>query len=319
MKPPVLSKALLCAAVATTTVSCKKYDPLYCDESTPCTDPGRPFCDLHGTYPASDGVGRTCIPDPSDAGTAIPCNAPGTALRCDKDNLVVCDQDSVEQSALCPFNCDPKALRCRDFAPSNGLGDLWDQAQQSPPIELTGHASIDSDTGSVTDGDGAAIIVPSTMLPAPPDGVPVRVVTASTVSIEGLDVHGDSALAIVSAGDVVVTGLLSVSGTNNLTGAGSLKGDWPCTGQVGVMGVLSGHIQQAGGGGGGNRAPGGSGGDVNLEAAGGAGGAAFSTEDSDPSARRMRGHVRYERRRRRPDRLPCGHQHHLDWHGERQR
>ena len=39
-------------------------DPLYCDESTPCTDPARPFCDLAGEHPASEGIGKTCIPDP---------------------------------------------------------------------------------------------------------------------------------------------------------------------------------------------------------------------------------------------------------------
>ena len=34
-------------------IACKVYDPLYCDESKPCTDPDRPFCDLNGDYPAS--------------------------------------------------------------------------------------------------------------------------------------------------------------------------------------------------------------------------------------------------------------------------
>lgn len=44
--------------------ACAKRDPLYCDEETPCTDPALPFCDLTGEHPASEGVGRTCIPDP---------------------------------------------------------------------------------------------------------------------------------------------------------------------------------------------------------------------------------------------------------------
>lgn len=54
---------------------CKTYDPLYCDESNECTDRDRPFCDLTGEHPESEGVARTCIPDPggmspSDAGSA---------------------------------------------------------------------------------------------------------------------------------------------------------------------------------------------------------------------------------------------------------
>jgi Tol biopolymer transport system component len=49
-------------------VACTTYDPLYCDEDRSCKDPARPFCDLAGEYPASDGVARTCIPSPFDAG-----------------------------------------------------------------------------------------------------------------------------------------------------------------------------------------------------------------------------------------------------------
>ncbi len=36
-----------------------------CDDNTPCTDPTRPFCDVAGQYPASQGMPNTCIPDPS--------------------------------------------------------------------------------------------------------------------------------------------------------------------------------------------------------------------------------------------------------------
>jgi Regulator of chromosome condensation (RCC1) repeat len=48
--------------------ACKVYDALYCDEERPCDDPERPFCDIEGQYPASEGIGRTCIPTPTDAG-----------------------------------------------------------------------------------------------------------------------------------------------------------------------------------------------------------------------------------------------------------
>ncbi len=58
----ILSVAVLVASACTT------YDPLYCDENSSCKDPDRPFCDLAGEYPASDGVARTCIPSPFDAG-----------------------------------------------------------------------------------------------------------------------------------------------------------------------------------------------------------------------------------------------------------
>lgn len=59
---------LLC--LVTTQVACKVYDELFCDSEHLCRDPLRPYCDLQGEYPASEGIGRTCIPDPSgkDAG-----------------------------------------------------------------------------------------------------------------------------------------------------------------------------------------------------------------------------------------------------------
>lgn len=37
----------------------------YCDELTPCTDSARNYCDLDGSYPASEGQPNTCIPDPA--------------------------------------------------------------------------------------------------------------------------------------------------------------------------------------------------------------------------------------------------------------
>ena len=57
-------RTTLCLALALA-VGCKVYDPLYCDENKDCTDPKRPFCDLAGEYPDSEGVARTCIPDPN--------------------------------------------------------------------------------------------------------------------------------------------------------------------------------------------------------------------------------------------------------------
>ena len=59
-----LLRASLAAGLALP--ACTVTDPLYCDESTACTNPDRPFCDLRGEFPASDGVARTCIPSPDD-------------------------------------------------------------------------------------------------------------------------------------------------------------------------------------------------------------------------------------------------------------
>jgi hypothetical protein len=72
-----LLSVLLCLA------ACTKYDPLYCDESMSCSDPARPYCDLAGEYPASDGVARTCIPSPFDAGAGPDGGADGGGAAAD--------------------------------------------------------------------------------------------------------------------------------------------------------------------------------------------------------------------------------------------
>lgn len=51
--------------------ACKVYDPLYCDVDKQCEDPERPFCDLNGEYPASEGIKKTCIPSPTVGDFAI--------------------------------------------------------------------------------------------------------------------------------------------------------------------------------------------------------------------------------------------------------
>lgn len=55
--------------LAVLTGACIVHDPLYCDQTHPCDkDPSLNFCDLDGTYPASEGHGNTCIASPFDAG-----------------------------------------------------------------------------------------------------------------------------------------------------------------------------------------------------------------------------------------------------------
>jgi hypothetical protein len=70
--PPALPSAVGPALLAVALAACKVYDPLYCDVDKMCTDPARPFCDLEGEYPASDGIRHTCIPDPVPDGGGRP-------------------------------------------------------------------------------------------------------------------------------------------------------------------------------------------------------------------------------------------------------
>ena len=53
----VLCSLTLGFAICST--GCLKKSALFCDENTPCTDPDRPFCDLTGEFPDSEGIGKT--------------------------------------------------------------------------------------------------------------------------------------------------------------------------------------------------------------------------------------------------------------------
>lgn len=82
----------------------------YCDEGTPCFPryPDRPFCDLTGEYPASDGVGKTCIPNPVDASVEV--------------DAAEADATSTEPDAGPPANgpsCDGLAKTCGPGANSD--------------------------------------------------------------------------------------------------------------------------------------------------------------------------------------------------------
>ena len=114
---------LIMVVVLLSAGGCKVVDPLYCDESTPCTDPARPFCDLEAEHPASEGIKRTCIPDPfPDAGPGGVCS-PNEFLGCTDDSTArYCNSaGSAELSVPCGgacsatdgCPCEPDTTECR--------------------------------------------------------------------------------------------------------------------------------------------------------------------------------------------------------------
>jgi Cys-rich repeat protein len=62
---------LLVIPLLASLAACWRTDPLYCERNSDCADvSGRPFCDVDGTYPGSDGISHTCIADPGGACTS---------------------------------------------------------------------------------------------------------------------------------------------------------------------------------------------------------------------------------------------------------
>ena len=62
--------ALVPAAVGLCALASCGGSDLYCDETTPCRNPSRPYCDRYGVTEESGGHGKTCVstPLPADAG-----------------------------------------------------------------------------------------------------------------------------------------------------------------------------------------------------------------------------------------------------------
>lgn len=98
------------ALVGALGAGCKVTNELYCCTSASCTevvgcsDPDRPFCDEDGAYPASDGVGRTCIPDPLSS----ECTGPDD---CTNQERPFCVDQMCAQCESNP-DCDSTAPVC---------------------------------------------------------------------------------------------------------------------------------------------------------------------------------------------------------------
>src|SRR5262245_50260268 len=65
-------RAAIAGSVALTAVACQETNVLYCESNADCagkTVDGilREYCDVDGTTPASEGIGRTCVPWPDSA------------------------------------------------------------------------------------------------------------------------------------------------------------------------------------------------------------------------------------------------------------
>jgi hypothetical protein len=165
-----------------------------------------------------------------------------------------CGSDgTVEDTTSCALGCHAQEARCNDLDPSNGLAPHLDLAVDATDIVLTDGAVIDTTSGSVTNGNGSGLSVSSAFDDA---GRPVGifVIRAKSFRAGDVTVRGDRALAIVSDGDVIIEGVLSVSAALKENGPGALPGAG-CTGGQGT----GGDAQWSGGGGGGFGTAGGSG------------------------------------------------------------
>src|SRR5687767_13643421 len=135
------------------------------------------------------------------------------------------DDAAAFSCADCALGCDGSETRCIDVSPSNGLASFLDMAAAAPAVALASGATIDTDLGTIHDGDGSAIAAPAFELPAPAGGAALRVLVVSSLSLGDTAITGSRALAIVSDGEISITGRVRVdAGAMSSTGC---AGDQP--------------------------------------------------------------------------------------------
>ena len=197
--------------------------------------------------------------------------APG-AGSCSSDKLTTCDATGQWGTPdPCALGCYTDGTRCYDVDPSNGLGAALDDSPKGPALVLTDGASIDADSGTVVNGDGTVVSIPSVIIDqSSMGGNYVRVFEVKSAHLGTTRIVGYYAFALVSDGDVIIDGELQAYGDASRGGPGG-----------GYCGILNGNggssytpmgsTLYAGGGGGSRESTGAAGGKNGVVAGGKAG------------------------------------------------
>jgi len=121
MRTSRLAFVVVAALVGSSAASCNYTNEQYCCTSPECADTAagvvacgdsdRPFCDEDGEYPASDGIGHSCIPDPLSSQCGGPDDCTNAARPFCVDEMCVECEGSLDCASTAPV-CDPGAHLC---------------------------------------------------------------------------------------------------------------------------------------------------------------------------------------------------------------
>ena len=226
-----------------------------CSSDADCMDPGYPFCDVNGEYPASGGEKNVC--------TTVPDNCPvdrcgctaNAVLSCVGDQLMTCGADGKSSvTSTCALGCAADGTRCLTFEPSNGLGGALTMAAGEGDVTIPAGAKIDTDLGTVVDGNGVPVAVRSVQVAQ--TGAPtIRAFIAHSLVVNNVTVHGANALAFVATEKVTLQGVVNAAGRASTNGPGSEASPFTCAGMtaqqyVCTAGASMNTITPGGGGGG---------------------------------------------------------------------
>jgi hypothetical protein len=232
----------LLLGLALLAAGCTKPNPASCADNH-CSDPARPFCDVDGTI---GGEPETCI--------AVSCT-PNEFTECRGDAALTCNQAGNNYDLLeCEFGCgemgcktppDCTTLDCMKHIIPKYLPTICDTLATDAALDIT------SDLMESTQGGCTSVV-------AQTSGPEICVRHYGTIAIEPNVVYrpyGSRAIALVADTDLLVKGVLDVSGNiDGAPGGGLNQSGSPTAG--------------AGGGGAGNRTAGGPGATTSLDGGG---------------------------------------------------
>jgi hypothetical protein len=218
-----------------------------CTADPDCTNPAYPFCDVNGEFASSGGEKNVCTIVPPDCPVERCGCSPG-ATTCAAGELRTCDASGFSETAsACALGCATDGTRCLAFEPSNGLGPALAAAANEPAITIPDGATINTDTGEVKTSGGLSIDVQSLVIAQ--GHTTIRAFIGGSFSIGDVMAYGTNPLAIVSTGDITVTGTLDASADGITSGPGAQR-----------TAACAGQASDYGGSGGGNATDGGAGG-----------------------------------------------------------
>jgi hypothetical protein len=206
--------------------------------------------------------------------------APGAGM-CTSGMLTTCDATGhwAMTPTTCALGCYTDNTRCWDVDPLNGLASELDATPTAPVVVLSDGASIDTNAGTVLDGNSNLVTVPSAVVSQASGYPSIRVFEVKSLHLLGkTTVTGTNALAIVSDGDIEIDGELHLAPTLMSSGGYSVTdpGSMSCDTTNGSGGFPSSSTRPGGGGGGGFEIAGARGGN-NPPTTGGAGGVVASS------------------------------------------
>jgi hypothetical protein len=175
--------------------------------------------------------------------------APGAGM-CSNNMLSTCDATGHWGTATaCALGCYTDGTRCWDVDPLNGLAAALDDTPNQPAFTLSDGAQINTNTGTVVDGNGSIVTITSTVVHQATGYPAIRAFEVKSIKLGKTSVVGNAALAIVANGDIEIDGELHLVPSDD-QGTTSAPGRMVCDTSNGAGGYSSSTTRKGGGGGG---------------------------------------------------------------------